>query len=299
MKKIAIFTALALTFSTFAGVSAVSAAETSEAEAVSQALESMSEEAEGKTLSFTTTDLDGNTVKSEDLFSKNKVNVLNVWGTWCPACVAEMGDLAEIETRLQEKGCGMIGIEYEYDPLDQVADTAKAIMKDAGTNYPNVMMPEDSEILQGIFMFPSFVLTDDKGNIISFPDNISFDNTRIEDEVDRLLAGVNGSEAAAAEAAPAAEEAADADGKRADAGAYTVHVQDASGPVKDVVVQFCDDTTCRFGSTGADGNVAFDAPEGKSYDIHLLQVPEGYRQVTEAFHTAETYGETVIELTKE
>jgi 16S rRNA G966 N2-methylase RsmD len=58
----------------------------------------------GQVIRFEARDLDGNTVTSEALFGSNRVTLVNVWGTWCPYCVQEMAELAEIHTRLQEKG---------------------------------------------------------------------------------------------------------------------------------------------------------------------------------------------------
>ena len=47
----------------------------------------------GKTLSFETTDLDGNTVKSEDLFAQHELTMVNIWTTWCGPCKGELAGL--------------------------------------------------------------------------------------------------------------------------------------------------------------------------------------------------------------
>ena len=41
----------------------------------------------GKTLRFETTDVDGNPVKSEDIFKENDITMINIWATWCGNCV--------------------------------------------------------------------------------------------------------------------------------------------------------------------------------------------------------------------
>ena len=46
--------------------------------------------------SFTGKDLDGNDVSSDELFSKNKVTVMNFWFTTCKPCVGELGDLENL-----------------------------------------------------------------------------------------------------------------------------------------------------------------------------------------------------------
>ena len=49
-------------------------------------------------------DLDGNTVKSEELFSGNAVTVVNFWFTTCNPCVGELAELDALNKELAEKG---------------------------------------------------------------------------------------------------------------------------------------------------------------------------------------------------
>ena len=51
---------------------------------------------EGAKLVFTTTDIDGNTVTSEELFADNEITMVNCWGMWCPNCTGEIEELARI-----------------------------------------------------------------------------------------------------------------------------------------------------------------------------------------------------------
>ena len=41
-------------------------------------------------VAFETTDLDGNTVNSADLFAASKLTMINIWGTFCGPCISEM-----------------------------------------------------------------------------------------------------------------------------------------------------------------------------------------------------------------
>ena len=55
--------------------------------------------------SFTGKDLDGNDASSDELFSKNKVTVMNFWFTTCKPCVGELGDLEDLMlTVIKEHG---------------------------------------------------------------------------------------------------------------------------------------------------------------------------------------------------
>ncbi|MCR4818774.1 MAG: hypothetical protein K5841_07455 [Fretibacterium sp.] len=79
---------------------------------------------------------------------------------------------------------------------------------------------------------------------------------------------------------------------------FRVYVSDDDGPVKDIAVQFCDDTVCNIGKTNVQGLAAFDMPEGKCYEIHVLKVPAGYEMNTEVFKTLDVYCDVLISLKK-
>ncbi len=240
----------------------------------------------GQVLQFETTDLDGNPIKSEDLFRDNRITMVNLWGTWCPNCVNEMAELAKIHTRLQEKGCGIIGVEWEQKPLEEVGETARAIMAANGTNYPSVLMPENCPILNEASSYPTTYYVDSEGRILTFP-IVGAAVSEYEKVVDRLLAGE------AVDATPETGAAANGDNK------YRVFVYDMEGnPVAGAVVQFCDDVTCSFQPTDADGVASFPVSEQKVYEIHLLKVPEGYKPNADVYNTLDTYSDVNIFLEK-
>ncbi|MFR7895394.1 MAG: redoxin domain-containing protein [Dysosmobacter sp.] len=49
-------------------------------------------------------DLNGNTVKSDELFSANAVTVVNFWFTTCNPCVGELSELDALNKELAEEG---------------------------------------------------------------------------------------------------------------------------------------------------------------------------------------------------
>ena len=53
-------------------------------------------------------DLDGNPVKSDELFSANAVTVVNFWFTTCNPCVGELAELDALNKELAEKGGSLI-----------------------------------------------------------------------------------------------------------------------------------------------------------------------------------------------
>lgn len=240
----------------------------------------------GQVISFETTDLDGNPVSSADLFKDNKITMVNLWGTWCGNCLNEMGELAEIHKRLQEKGCGIVGVEYEKLPLEQVADTARQIFEENGTTYPNVLMPKDNVLLNSVSGYPTTFFVDSEGKILTYP----IPGAAVEDyepTIDRLLAGET------IEAVP--ETGATAN----DTGTYRVIVYDKEGnPVPGAFIELCDDTSCDFRETDAEGVATFDDKPQKVYDIHMIMAPEGYVKDEGTYKTLETFSDVNIFIEK-
>jgi len=240
----------------------------------------------GQILSFETTDIDGNVVTSADLFRDNQVTMVNLWGTWCPNCVGEMAELAEMHTRLREKGCGIVGVERERVPIDTMTDEIRAFLEEKGINYPNVIWPGDNEILKQVGGFPTTFFVDSEGRILTYPiTGAKVD--QYEATVDQLLSGEE------------ADMVTDAGSIKNDAGEYRVMVYDMDGnPVEGVIIQLCDDVTCAFQPTDADGIAVFSVEEQKVYDIHVLMAPEGYAPDEGEYKTLDTFSDVNIFLEK-
>jgi len=236
----------------------------------------------GQNISFETTDLDGNPVTSAELFSGNKITMVNVWGSWCHNCVGELAELAEIHARLQEKGCGVVGVEMENAPIETVMDQVRTLLAENGVTYPNVLVPQDHPVFSEVRGFPTTFFVDSEGNILSVPISGALVE-KYESTVDQLLNG----------------EQADPSGQtgavKNDSGAYRVIVYDTEGhPVEGAVLQLCDDTTCAFQPTDAEGIATFSVSEPKVYDIHVLMVPEGYAPDQGEYKTLDTWCDVEI-----
>lgn len=77
---------------------------------------------------------------------------------------------------------------------------------------------------------------------------------------------------------------------------YEVLVNDANGnPVSGVSIQFCSDTECSMGQTGADGVATFDKEAG-SYTVHVIDVPDGYASDDTEYTAPEQPGRITIVL---
>ena len=115
---------------------------------------------------FTTTDIDGNAVELKDVLASNKVTMINIWTTWCGWCIVEMPDLEQINQRLKEKNCAIIGIMMDGTSEDIIAE-GKDILKQNGVTYLNLLPPEKSEEkLSAINTYPTSFFVDSEGNIL-------------------------------------------------------------------------------------------------------------------------------------
>ena len=118
-------------------------------------------------------DLDGNPVKSDDLFSGNAVTVVNFWFTTCNPCVGELAELDALNKELAEKGGALIGVNtFTLDGNEEAISEAKDVLAKKGATYQNVYFASDGEagkFTTNIFAYPTTYVVDRSGNIVGEP----------------------------------------------------------------------------------------------------------------------------------
>ena len=118
-------------------------------------------------------DLDGNTVKSDELFSANAVTVVNFWFTTCNPCVGELSELDALNKELSEKGGSLIGVNtFTLDGDEAAISEAKDVLAKKGATYQNVYFNSDGEagkFTTNIFAYPTTYVVDRNGNIVGDP----------------------------------------------------------------------------------------------------------------------------------
>ncbi|MBS1346333.1 MAG: TlpA family protein disulfide reductase [Faecalibacterium sp.] len=118
-------------------------------------------------------DLDGNTVKSDELFSANAVTVVNFWFTTCNPCVGELSELDTLNKELAEKGGSLIGVNtFTLDGDEAAISEAKDVLAKKGATYQNVYFDSDGEagkFTTNIFAYPTTYVVDRSGNIVGEP----------------------------------------------------------------------------------------------------------------------------------
>ena len=123
--------------------------------------------------SFEGKDLDGNEVKSDELFSANAVTVVNFWFTTCSPRVGELGDLDALNKELADKGGALIGVNaFTLDGDETAIADAKDVLAKKGATYQNVYFDSSSPagaFTANIFAFPTTYVVDRNGNIVGEP----------------------------------------------------------------------------------------------------------------------------------
>lgn len=246
------------------------------------------EELVGTVISFETTDLDGNSVRSEDIFSGHEVTMVNLWATWCHNCIGEMTELGEMAERLAEKNVAVVGICTDAD--DEL-EACKEILKEHNVNYLNLMPVEDlDELLMWDGALPTSYFFGSDGSLLC----LGFRGAPTTMEpYEKIIDGLLGGETVEMEEPDMPHVAANNEG------VYRVIVSDSDGDmVKGATIQFCSDTICMMGKTDENGVAAFEMEEGQIYTVHVLKVPAGYEKTTKEFQTSDTFCDVYIPLEK-
>ena len=123
--------------------------------------------------SFEGKDLDGNEVKSDELFSANAVTVVNFWFTTCSPCVGELGELDALNKELADKGGALIGVNaFTLDGDETAIADAKDVLAKKGATYQNVYFDSSSAagaFTSNIFAFPTTYVVDRNGTLVGEP----------------------------------------------------------------------------------------------------------------------------------
>jgi thiol-disulfide isomerase/thioredoxin/Flp pilus assembly protein TadD len=90
---------------------------------------------------FELTDIEGNSIAKADF--KGKVLIVDVWGTWCPPCRAEVPHFVELVKKHNASGLEIVGLNKEG--ADDNADLRKVqkFHKENGMNYRCALMKLD------------------------------------------------------------------------------------------------------------------------------------------------------------
>lgn len=118
--------------------------------------------------SFSTTDLDGNSV-DQSVFADHKLTMVNVWATFCGPCISEMPELGELASEYADKGMQIVGLVSDVTDSDGNLDEdqltlARDIVAETGANYLHVVPGEGLYgLLSQVSGVPTTLFVDSEG----------------------------------------------------------------------------------------------------------------------------------------
>lgn len=120
---------------------------------------------------LSTKDINGKKFTSKD-FENYDLTMVNVFATWCTACVNEIPDLAKVQSEMKSKGVNIVGVVT--DTVDdngtnkEAIKKTKKIQKKTKASYP-FLMPDKTNFngrLNDIQAMPETFFVDKNGNIV-------------------------------------------------------------------------------------------------------------------------------------
>ena len=86
-------------------------------------------------LEFRLPDLDGNLVTADDSRFKDKVILVDIWGTWCPPCLTQIPVYARLQETYGRDGLVVVGIAFERAEGEQKGILLEEARRERGINY--------------------------------------------------------------------------------------------------------------------------------------------------------------------
>ena len=145
-------------------------------------------QAMAKTLpTFNATDLDGKPVTNA-IFASKAITMVNIWGTFCPPCKAEMPELGEM-ARNNFDDVQLIGIVCDAEAGSEQVQDAKKILRDANADFVNIVPDAQlQKFLNDVDAVPTTIFVNSKGEIIGKV-IVGADVAGYKDELHRLTQG--------------------------------------------------------------------------------------------------------------
>lgn len=118
--------------------------------------------------SFSTTDLDGNSV-DQSVFADHKLTMVNIWATFCGPCISEMPELGELASEYADKGMRVVGLVTDVMDSEGALDEAQLqlardIVSETGADYLHIVPGEGLYgLLSQVSGVPTTLFVDSQG----------------------------------------------------------------------------------------------------------------------------------------
>ena len=100
------------------------------------------------------------------IFKDYKLTMINVWGTLCKPCIAEMPDIQKLYEEMKEKNVNVIGFIANSEEDRQ--EKAREILEAKGVTFMNVLFDDkiSGQISAQVAGYPTTIFVDGEGNVI-------------------------------------------------------------------------------------------------------------------------------------
>jgi len=115
-------------------------------------------------IDFNIADLQGNQVSLDSDSFKGKVVLVNIFGTWCGSCNAEIPHLVQFKKKYESRGLEIIGIAFERDPEGIAREKVRELIEKRNVNYPVLFGGQEKRVnvlstIKGIDLFSGYPTT--------------------------------------------------------------------------------------------------------------------------------------------
>lgn len=123
---------------------------------------------------------------TEKIFADKKITVVNIWGTFCPPCIAEMPELGEMARSLPQDA-QIIGLVCDAKENSAQVQRAQEILQEATADFVNII--PDAQLLkfmENVEAVPTTIFINNKGEVVG--EAIIGANVKgYKDELEKLL----------------------------------------------------------------------------------------------------------------
>ena len=125
-------------------------------------------------------------VVTNEIFASKKITVVNIWGTFCPPCIAEMPELGEISRSLPADA-QIIGLVCDATDDSPQIQKALQITQEAGADFVNIVPDEQlMKFMDGVEAVPTTIFVNSKGEVVGKA-IIGADVDGYKNELEKLL----------------------------------------------------------------------------------------------------------------
>ena len=113
-------------------------------------------------VSFTATDMEGNTV-TESILADYDLTMVNVWATWCGFCIEEMPAFAGLKDSLPDN----VNLITICEDASIEPELTQQILEASGANFTTLAATADmfyGGMLTNVYAFPTTLFLDSEGN---------------------------------------------------------------------------------------------------------------------------------------